>query len=278
MVRLVAKLAAIALLLFAGVSLWYGNLEKKLHNATPTDSQSAAVPAVQPPPAVELPEETGESDRIEQVERGEEQVEVDFEVIVTRNIFQAVLEAEEKDSPEEPVDAEDLEETQLQLVLLGTITGNKRDSRAIIVDKKEQKQDIYHIGDAVQGAFITQIDRGKVVIEVDGQPEVLKIKDREGGGPGPPATAAARRAVTSPRPGERTVPLARPRRRISFRQPTPAAAAQDVAEEVSIDQPEEPLLAEEEMPQEDEERDGEPADLEAEAGGESEESQQGKSY
>lgn len=263
MLRFVAKLAVIPLLLFVGVSLWYTFLEEKLQSSVPAGSEQVAKQPDNPPVAEDKTDQVTEPVG-NQVDTDIEMSGDDFDVIVSRNIFQAALDDSGKDSEPEPVEAKDLEETQLQLVLLGTVTGNKKDSRAIIVDKKERKQDIFHIGDAIQGAIISQIDRGQVVIEVNGQPEVLKLKDREGGGPGAPATATARRAVTSPGGSERTVPVARPRRRISFRNPGPSAAVEAATPEISVDEPEAPLTPEDvEIPQEGE------TDVDPESKGES---------
>jgi type II secretory pathway component PulC len=102
------------------------------------------------------------------------------------------------------------------------VTGNERDARAIIVDNKEKQQDLYQIGDAVQGAFIESIERGMVTLDVNGRKEALLIKDREGGGPGAPRVSpSASRLVPEAKPEKRVTrraPKARPHRRISFRQ------------------------------------------------------------
>ncbi len=145
----------------------------------------------------------------------------DFQVIITRNIFQAQVRPGEKSREEEKrEDKKALAKTSLKLILLGTISGSKEDARAIIVDGKEKRQDIYQIGDAVQGAFIKSIGRGRVVLEVNGRNEELLIKEPESG---PPDRRPAARTSPPPPPPvtpvkkESPAPLVRPHRRVNLR-------------------------------------------------------------
>ena len=205
MVRVAAKLVLIFLLVYAGVFLYYGRLEKRwlagtgeplkigLEKSTVDTGEDAATP--EPMVATQ-----------------------DFQIIVTRNIFQASLES----VAQKPVEVvEELVPTSLNLTLLGTVTGNDQDARAIIVDNKEKQQDLYQVGDAVQGAFIESIERGKITLDVNGKKEALLIKEREGGGPGAPNVPRSEpRLVPQDTPeinAARKVPRARPHRRITFR-------------------------------------------------------------
>ena len=126
------------------------------------------------------------------------------------------------DNREDVTTPEPVAPTSLNLTLLGTVTGNDRDARAIIVDNKEKQQDLYQVGDAVQGAFIESIERGKITLDVNGKKEALLIKERVGGGPGAPSVPRSKpRLVTEDsavKNTNRKVPRARPHRRISFRQ------------------------------------------------------------
>lgn len=95
----------------------------------------------------------------------------DAQVIVKRNLFGS--------SPglkpvltEQPV-PEKLAATALELSLLGTIDGPPNARRAIILDKKKKTQDIYYQGDTVQGAVIKEIQRGKIILSVNGKDEIL---------------------------------------------------------------------------------------------------------
>jgi len=215
----------LALLGSGGVWLWYNQLKGKLEKMVPPQSGSQTKP-VTPPGASPAREDA--------VSAGEP----DYQVIVTRNIFQAVIE-----NPESLIEEaeEDLEETTLRLVLLGTVVGEKGDARAIIIDEKQNKQDLYRIGDAVQSARIENISRGKVTLNVNGKTEALTIKDRKGGGPGAPTVVSNRSKQSSSlqSASPRRVPVVRARRRISFSDSRPAVQ-EDIAE------PAEPLTTENE--------------------------------
>jgi general secretion pathway protein C len=97
----------------------------------------------------------------------------DYDMIVERNIFGATEKTEPLPVEEEPI--ETLEETSLQLSLLGTIAGDSESARAIILDQKKKSQDIYRVGDSVQGAEIRQILRGKVVLRHGEKDEILTM-------------------------------------------------------------------------------------------------------
>ncbi len=206
MVRVAAKLVIIFLLVSTGVFLWYGRLEKRWLAGTDEP--------------VKIRAEKSRVDNSEDAATPEPMVAAqDFQVIVTRNIFQASLESVAA-APVEVV--EELAPTSLNLTLLGTVTGNDRDARAIIVDNKEKRQDLYQVGDAVQGAFIESIERGKITLDVNGKKEALLIKERVGGGPGAPSVPRSKPRLvtedTAVKNTTRKVPRARPHRRISFRQ------------------------------------------------------------
>jgi type II secretory pathway component PulC len=228
-ISIALRLAVIALLVYAGVTLWYGRVEERLQGKMPAEQQEAvSVPAQE----------------VEQTAPAED----DYRVILTRNIFKAVLAPGDQPGGSSPTDVDDLAETKLQLVLLGTVTGDKDDARAIIRDETTKLEDLYQVGSEVQGAVIGRITRGKVVLQINGREEVLTIKDPESDDQGQDAAPRmATRAVDSApsSPGadiENKVPEALPRRRISFRNtgsppeaenppaPTPAEGQAEMAE------------------------------------------------
>lgn len=199
MVRVAVKLILIFILVFTGVKVWYNRLEESLLSVP-----EPAVASIEP--------------------QVEEQTEIlrktpDYKIITDRNIFQAVLIKVEK--KEEVVVEEVLAPTKLKLSLMGTVSGSDRNARAIISDDKSNKQDIYLVGDAIQGAFIKSIERGKVILEVNGRDEVLELVERKGGGPAyvpspsdfyqepkeeqVKASKAKRKPVVRPRPQNRQV-------------------------------------------------------------------------
>jgi len=159
-IRILVKLLIIFALVFAAVSIWYSRVDENLRRDSVPKAQ---VVEAQPEKKTEILRK-----------------ENDYTIIVRRNIFQAVV---VKTEPVvEDIKPATLEPTKLKLSLMGTISGSDRDARAIISDEVKRKQDIYQVGDSVQGAMIKTIDRGKVVLSVNGKDEVLTLKDRQGGG------------------------------------------------------------------------------------------------
>ena len=91
------------------------------------------------------------------------------------------------------------------------------------------------MGSDVQGALLSRIERGRVVLQVNGREEILTIKDPEsgragqgvtpGGGLRPPDQPGAEEAqpaeAAPPEVDDRKVPEALPRRRINFRNTVP---------------------------------------------------------
>ena len=209
MIGRIVRLALIALLVATGVHLWYGRVGERLLAWLPAPSPGASGPALAP-------------DR--PVAAGVASARVDTRVILSRNIFKAALEAEEPSAGGQEVDLDALEETRMQLVLLGTVSGSREDARAIIRDEAAKKEDIYQVGSDVQGALIARIERGRVVLQVNGREEILNLKDPEGGRPrpgGPPGLPGEEEVqpaeILPPEVDDRKVPQALPRRRINFR-------------------------------------------------------------
>ncbi len=214
MVRRAVTLAVLFILVYAGVHFWYGRLEKRLlSTSAPVEKQRTLSPAADRQHVRKSPASKHNDN--------------DFKSIIDRNIFEAVLVQEAGTKKKVVTDVrEEPKETTLKLVLRGTISGDERDARAIIVDDKEKKQDLYQVGDAVQGALITAIERGKVILEFNGRKQFLLIKERKGGAGGgvrgsfiqePPSSGIQRRKSSFSREdGGAPVPAV-PHRRINFR-------------------------------------------------------------
>ena len=106
-----------------------------------------------------------------------------YQTIHQRNLFK--LESGPKQEPEQAkIEIEALKETDLKLKLWGTVTGHAASAYAVIEDTKTRRQELYHIEDNIQNAIVREIHREKVVLEVDGDLEVLqmeKINNRSAG-------------------------------------------------------------------------------------------------
>ena len=220
--RVLLTLLSLTILVYVGVSFWYERIEQGVTAIAPVKSEAGKTVGARSAAVADHSVLPG-----------------NYEVIASRNIFQALLEV--NDSESLLTEDEDHEETTLKLVLLGTVVGDEMDARAIIIDEKEKKQDLFRIGDSVQNARIQKIVRGKVILDVNGRVEALTIKERKGGGgPPSPSTAAGRAAKQNMREAavSKRAPVVRPRRRISFRESRPQLPE-------AVEEPLEPLEVEE---------------------------------
>lgn len=121
-------------------------------------------------------------------------VEDDVRIILQRNLFGSAT-IEDKEAVAEGSDVDGLQPTSLKLVLLGTVIDDKDESRAIILEKDKKTQDIYRLGEIVQGAVLKEILRGKVVLTYNNRDEVLDMSEAEKYSPDLPAAAAAASTV-----------------------------------------------------------------------------------
>lgn len=86
--------------------------------------------------------------------------------------------------------------TSLDLVLMGIIDGRTQDRRAVILNKKDNTQHIYQVGDTVAGSQIKSILWGKVILSTEGRDEVLDMSE---------TSSYRSRAVAAPVPGPASV-------------------------------------------------------------------------
>ena len=96
-----------------------------------------------------------------------------YQAIIERNLFKTKTET--GGGPDE-LDIETLKPTDLNLKLLGTITGDKQEAYAVIENLAVKEQDLYRIGDTIQNATVKMILREKVVLNVNGKDEILGIE------------------------------------------------------------------------------------------------------
>ncbi len=110
-------------------------------------------------------------------EKVKQQRKLDYKIILRRNLFGPPPGKENTKSATSLDYTETLESTSLNIVLMGTINGKEGANRAIILDKKSRDQELYETGDAIQGAFVKEILRGKVVIAYNGKDEILDMSE-----------------------------------------------------------------------------------------------------
>ena len=101
----------------------------------------------------------------------------DFNLIVERDIFKTKR-VIKKVEPEPVEDIDALKEATLDVALIGTVVGAPSDTYAIIREKKGKKeQNLYRVGDSIKGAVIKKILRGKVILRVGSQDQVLSMEE-----------------------------------------------------------------------------------------------------
>ncbi|MGW8194163.1 MAG: type II secretion system protein N [Desulforhopalus sp.] len=101
----------------------------------------------------------------------------DYRIILQRNLFGPPPGSDEKESATPSEYPDDLEATSLNIILMGTISGTEGTHRAIILDKNLNEQELYETGDAIQGALVKEIMRGKVILALNGKDEILDMSE-----------------------------------------------------------------------------------------------------
>lgn len=137
-----------------------------------------------------------------------------YKIILERNLFGAPPAAGTAETVVKTT-AKDLEETTLKIALKGTIHGVEESDRAIILDQKSKTQQLYQKGDGIQGAFVKEILRGRVILSHNGNDETLDMSDTAGSAEvAGPVAVAPRRA--SKKAASRVAPRVqgRPARRV----------------------------------------------------------------
>jgi general secretion pathway protein C len=103
-----------------------------------------------------------------------------YQPIASRNLFRIQSKADIQLAREQAPAVDDMEPTDLDLRLWGTVSTTKGTAFAVIASKppgqRRVQQQLYHEGDAVLSAVIDTIYRDKVVLEVDGEQQVLKLE------------------------------------------------------------------------------------------------------
>ena len=105
--------------------------------------------------------------------------------INTRDIFNST-----KPPPEKP--PEPPKPTELKLKLWGVAVRADHSSYCIIEDLTTHKQDLYHVNDTVTAnAVVKDVAWDRVILDRDGQEEILELASAQGGLPRPVAAVAA---------------------------------------------------------------------------------------
>lgn len=168
---------------------------------------------LQPAPTAKIRDLDVESESV--AGKVEQPVTRDYRIILQRNLFGPPPGSGTAETQETTKDPDELEATSLNIVLMGTISGTEGTHRAIILDKKDNEQELYETGDAIQGALVKEILRGKVILALNGKDEILDMSE-----------AATMRSRYRAKNAARAARVARPAR---SRTPTAVAPARGQA-------------------------------------------------
>jgi len=99
----------------------------------------------------------------------------DYAVISEKDVFRS---ASAKDPTKSSGKEEaEIEVTELNLELKGTVVGEGRSSYAVILDRESDREDIYFHDDFLLGARISGITKNKVILDLNGREEALLMPD-----------------------------------------------------------------------------------------------------
>ncbi|MFP4306038.1 MAG: type II secretion system protein GspC [Desulfococcaceae bacterium] len=130
-----------------------------------------------------------------------------YAAIADRNLFKtgdASAPPKAEETKPEPPSAEPLQETQLRLKLWGTVTGDGDGDRtyAVIEEPRKREQNLFRIGDTLEGAKVKEILREQVILTVNGQDEVLRMAESPGASRSFAAYAPPETSPSTPFDGE----------------------------------------------------------------------------
>jgi len=119
-------------------------------------------------------------------------------VAANRALFGAVQDS--GDGPSE-LTMDDLEPTALNISLLGTVSGDRQNTVAVIQETAKRTQSLYKEGDTIQNATIIKILRGKVILRVGDKNQILTMEETSTSSRKKPGLArSTRRSVGSQPP------------------------------------------------------------------------------
>jgi len=147
------NLIAFSLIIYTGVDIFYTIARARVSQVKTNDIEAQQIP---------------------DTEQSEKSPLSNFQTITDRNLFGSLEKDLEVIMPEE---IEDIEPTSLRVKLLGTVSGDRQNARAVIAEKRGRKQGLYKIGDSIQDAVIKTILRNKVILRVGDKDELLTMEE-----------------------------------------------------------------------------------------------------
>ncbi len=100
----------------------------------------------------------------------------DYQIILKRNLFGTSPITSENEEGQNDLPA-GLKIAAPDMLLLGTVTGDRKEMRAVILDTVKKKQHLVRIGDSLNGAVVKDIQREKVVLGFKERDEILDMAE-----------------------------------------------------------------------------------------------------
>jgi general secretion pathway protein C len=116
------------------------------------------------------------------MDEAQPKVITEYEQVAGRNLFK--VSDMSMSASNSALSLDELERTELQLTLWGTIAGAGDMAWAIIEDKATRSQGLYKVGDMVQNATLTHVFRNKVVLNLNGKDQILETVEGDSAGGG----------------------------------------------------------------------------------------------
>jgi general secretion pathway protein C len=121
-----------------------------------------------------------------------------YDLIIERDLFKMDRPGE---AAPQPIAVSDLQDTNLDIKLWGTVSG-KSDMRYAVIELKgpdnRRRQSLFQEGEQIESARIEKIMRDRVVLNLNGENQVLKLEKYQLKGRSRRRSTAVRRAQTRP--------------------------------------------------------------------------------
>ena len=152
------------------------------------------------------------AEKVKDIKPDKKPLLMDYKTITERNLFGSVEKAFSEGNADE---IGDLKATSLNIALLGTVSGDKRDAFAVIEEVDKREQGLYRVGDSVQNAVVKMILRGKVVLRIGDKDEMLTMDEPKS--EPEPLKRKKRRPASKKRERRSTVTISRSKMRGSLK-------------------------------------------------------------